>query len=166
MKSTYSDDQISTLCFEDLHAGDCFNLGSFTLSAEEIIRFASQYDPQPFHLSDEGARANPLFERMSASGWHTGLLLQGKLSELWQRTRLNPLAGAGIDEIRWVVPTYPDEVLHACLIIEEVAPSKSRPNMGRIKMKATLHKDGDILALLLRITGIFEVEPKPLTPGP
>lgn len=160
--SAYSAQQIRALRFDDVRAGDSFDLGSRTLSAAEMITFASQYDPQPFHLSDEGAKGHPLFARMSASGWQTGIVLQNKLADFWRGTRVNGLAGAGIDEIRWVVPVYANEALHCHLVVEDVIKSASRPDRGRIKMKATAHKDGGALAMLLRITGVFAVEPRPL----
>jgi len=146
---------LSQLRFRDLKVGERFHLGDCTLTREEMIAFASKYDPQPFHLDDAAASAHPLFERLSASGWHTALVLQNLNADLWKRTKVLGLAGAGVEEIKWATPVYADEPLHAEVEIEMVRPSASRPDRGLMTMRATLRKGDGQLATLLRITGVF-----------
>jgi acyl dehydratase len=146
---------LSQLRFHDLKVGDRFHLGDRTLTREEMIAFASKYDAQPFHLDDAAAQAHPLFERLSASGWYTALILQNLVADLWRRTKVRGLAGAGVEEIKWFVPVYADEPLHGDMEIEMVRPSASRPDRGLMTMRATLSKGDGQAATLLRITGVF-----------
>jgi len=97
------------LYFDDLKVGDTFSSGTHEVSTEDIKRFANEFDPQPFHLDDEAAKAT-MFGGLAASGWHTAaitmrLLVSGDL-------RLaNGILGAG-GEIEWKMPTRPGDVLH------------------------------------------------------
>jgi acyl dehydratase len=146
---------LSQLRLRDLKVGDRFHLGDRTLTREEMIAFASKYDAQPFHLDDDAARAHPLFERLSASGWFTALILQNLIADLWRRTKVRGLAGAGIEEIKWFTPVYAGEPLHAEMEIEMVRPSASKPDRGLMTMRATLNRGDGQAATLLRITGVF-----------
>lgn len=146
----------SKLRFRDLKEGDRFDLGVHAFSLEEMIAFASKYDPQPFHLSDEAARAHPLFERTSASGWLSIMKLQILIADFWKGTQVKGLAGAGVDQIEWAAPTYADEPLHCVMLLEMVRPSASKPQLGLVRMCVSLSKQDKQLATLLRITGVFE----------
>jgi acyl dehydratase len=158
LEEDLSDQELAQLRFRDLRTGARFHLGERALTREEMIAFASRYDAQPFHLNDAAARTNPLFERMSASGWHTALVLQGFIADFWKRTSVRGLAGAGVSEIKWGSPVYADEVLRGEMLIETVRASSSRPELGLITMRTTLHKPDGQLATLLRITGVFANE--------
>lgn len=151
-----SQQDLSHLRFRDLKAGDRFELGEYRLTREEMIEFASRYDPQPFHLDDAAAAVHPLFERLSASGWHTVLILQGLIADFWTRTKVCGLAGAGVKEIQWASPVYAEEPLHCEMEIELVRASASKPDLGLITMCATAKKADGQLATLLRITGVFQ----------
>jgi acyl dehydratase len=146
---------LSELRFGDLKVGDRFDLGERTLTREEMIAFAAKYDAQPFHLDDGAAQAHPLFERLSASGWYTALILQNLIADLWRRTKVRGLAGAGVEEIKWFTPVYADEPLHGDMEIEMVRPSASKPDRGLMTMRATLTNGDGQPATLLRITGVF-----------
>ncbi|SCW99092.1 Acyl dehydratase [Pseudomonas sp. NFACC52] len=146
----------SKLRFRDLKVGDRFDLGTHALSLEEMLAFASKYDPQPFHLDDESARANPLFERTSASGWLSIMLLQKLIGDFWKATQVQGLAGAGVDRIEWAAPTYADEPLQCTMLLEMVRASASKPQLGLMTMCVTLTKEHQQLATLLRITGVFK----------
>jgi acyl dehydratase len=150
-----SHQDLSQLRFRDLKAGDRFHLGERALTREEIMEFASRYDPQPFHLDDAAAKAHPLFERMSASGWHTALISQILIADFWKRTKVRGLAGAGVSEIKWATPVYSDESLSCEMELEMVRASASKPELGLIRMCVKLSKADGQLATLLRITGVF-----------
>jgi len=147
---------IRNLRFRDLKVGDRFDLGERVLTREEMIEFASKYDAQPFHLDDEAARAHPLFERMSASGWLSALILQNLIADFWKSTKVRGLAGAGVDQIRWETPIYADEQLRCEMEIEMVRASASKPELGLMTMCLTVKRPDGRLATLLRITGVFE----------
>ena len=144
------------LRFRDVQVGDRFDLGTHALTLDEMLAFATKYDPQPFHLNDEDARANPLFVRTSASGWLSVMLLQNLIGEFWKSTQVRGLAGAGVDRIEWATPTYADEPLQCSMLIEMVRPSASKPHIGLMTMCVTLTKQDQQLATLLHITGVFE----------
>jgi acyl dehydratase len=145
----------SQIRFGDLKVGDRFDLGVLSLSRDEMLAFASKYDPQPFHLDDAAARENPLFERMSASGWQTVLALQIRIGDFWKRTKVRGLAGAGVQEIQWARPVYADEVLHCVMEIEMVRRSATKPDRGLMRMRCTVSKADGEPATMLRITGVF-----------
>lgn len=128
---------------DDLQAGDRFVSGEHALDEAQIVAFATQFDPQPFHLDHEAAKAT-LFGGLAASGWHTAaitmrLLVGGGL----------PLAGGIIGaggEISWPKPTRPGDVLHVETEVVSVTPSASRPDRGRVVVRSqTLNQHGDVL---------------------
>ena len=135
-----------TLYFGDLQIGQCFTGGSITLDAAEIKAFASQYDPQPFHLDDEAAKAT-LFGGLAASGWHTAALTMRLL------VTSVPLAGGIIgagNEISWPRPTRPGDTLTVISTVIEMTPSTSRPDRGRVVMRSeTTNQHGEVVQVLV-----------------
>jgi acyl dehydratase len=127
---------------EDFSAGQKFGSGRLTIQAERIKSFATEFDPQPFHLDDAAAR-NSIFRGLAASGWHTAAATMRLLVE----SELRPaggIVGAGFDEFRWPRPVRPGDELHLEIEVLEVRPSKSRPEQGMIKVKTTtLNQNGE-----------------------
>lgn len=116
----------------DFRVGQTFRSAALTVTAEEIKAFARQFDPQRFHLDDAAADAGP-FKGLAASGWHTAALTMRLVVESGL-----PIAGgvigAGVDELRWLRPVRPGDVLHVEAEVLEVIPSTSRPGQGRIRV--------------------------------
>ena len=105
------------------------------VDAERIKSFAAEFDPQPFHLDDGQARAS-IFRGLAASGWHTAAMTM----RLLVASELKPaggIVGAGFDEFRWPTPVRPGDELHIESEVLEVRPSKSRPDLGVIKVRTT-----------------------------
>jgi acyl dehydratase len=126
---------------EDFSPGQRFTSGRLRVERERIKAFASQFDPQPFHLDEEQARTS-LFQGLAASGWHTAALTMRLLVE----SELKPaggILGAGFDEFRWPKPVRPDDELHLEIEVLEVRPSKSRPDQGVIKLRTTTLNQND-----------------------
>src|SRR5918996_2990834 len=120
---------------EDFTVGQTFGSGRLRIDEEQIRRFASEFDPQPFHLDDKAAR-DTIFRGLAASGWHTAALTMRLLVE----GELKPaggMVGAGIDELRWPRPVRPGDELRVESEVLEVRPSKSRPEQGLIKVRTT-----------------------------
>ena len=120
---------------EDFAVGQKYGSGRLTIDQDRIKRFAAEFDPQPFHMDEEAARAS-LFRGLAASGWHTAALTMRLVVE----SELKPaggIVGAGFDEFRWPLPVRPGDELHVESEILEVRPSKSRPNHGLIKVRTT-----------------------------
>jgi acyl dehydratase len=131
------------LFLEDLHVGQRFTSRAHLVDAAQIKAFARQFDPQPFHL-DEDAAAGTLFGGLAASGWHTA----GIAMRLMVDSGL-PLAGGIIGaggEISWPKPTRPGDTLTVTSEIEDVTPSRSRPERGAVRVRSeTRNQHGEIV---------------------
>lgn len=117
---------------EDLNVGQKFSSDTHLVNEAQIIDFASQYDPQPFHLEKEAAK-NSFFGELVASGWHTAsitmkLLVNGDLKIA------NGVIGAGA-EVHWPAPTRPGDVLRVEGEVLEISPSRSKPDRGMVKIR-------------------------------
>ena len=128
------------LYLDDLHVGQRFTSGARAIDAAQIKAYAREFDPQPFHLDDEAAKAT-LFGGLAASGWHTmaitmRLMVEGGL----------PLAGGIIGaggEINWPKPTRPGDVLHVVSEVEEITPSRSRADRGMVRVRSETRNQRD-----------------------
>lgn len=133
------------LFLDDIQPGMRFTSGEHVIDEAQIKAFATQFDPQPFHLDHEAARAT-LFGGLAASGWHTAAITM----RLLVRDGL-PLAGGIIGasgEIAWPRPTRPGDTLHVESEVLEVTPSKSKPDRGMAKVRSeTKNQKGDIVQL-------------------
>jgi len=134
------------LYLDDLHVGQLFASGTHTVDAGQIVAFAAQFDPQPFHL-DEQAALGTVFAGLVASGWHTAaitmrLLVEGGL----------PLAGGIVGaggELAWPKPTRPGDVLRVDSEVIEIKPSRSRPDRGTVTVRSdTRNQRGEIVQTL------------------
>jgi acyl dehydratase len=127
---------------EDFAAGQKYASGSLRVEAADIKTFASQFDPQPFHL-DEDAAAKSFFGGLAASGWHTAALTMRLLVE-GEMKPAGGIIGAGFEEFRWPRPVRPGDTLRVESEILEVRESKSRPQQGMIKVRTTtLNQDSE-----------------------
>src|SRR5438067_1976619 len=124
--------QSRTYFLDDLQVGQRFSSASHALDESQIKAFAAQFDPQPFHLDGEAAKKT-LFGGLAASGWHTAAITMKLLVESGL-----PLAGGIIGsggEISWPKPTRPGDILTVFSEIEEVTPSRSRPERGMARVR-------------------------------
>ena len=132
----------STLLFlEDLVVGAEYRSAEHALSTQEILDFANQFDPQPFHL-DEQAAQNSLFQGLAASGWHTAAIT---MNLLVQSLPLGSgIIGAGCT-MDWPRPTRPGDTLHVISKIVEILPSRSKSDRGIVTAECrTLNQHGDV----------------------
>ena len=135
------------LFLEDLRVGQRFSSGAHTVDSAQIKAFAAQFDPQPFHLDGEAAKPT-LFGGLAASGWHTAAITMKLLVESGL-----PLSGGIIGsggEISWPKPTRPGDTLSVVSEIEEVNPSRSRPERGMIRVRSeTRNQRGETVQVLI-----------------
>lgn len=124
---------MSELFLEDLHVGDRFGSDSFHVTAEDIIAFARDFDPQPFHL-DAKAAEQSVFKGLVASGWHTAAMSM-KLFVTGGLRLAGGSVGLGVDELRWPRPVKPGDTLRLETEILDVRPSKSKPDRGIIRIR-------------------------------
>ena len=127
---------------EDFAVGQTFGSGRVRVDAERIKSFAAEFDPQPFHL-DEDAAHGTIFGGLAASGWHTAALTMRLLVESELRP-IGGIVGAGFDEFRWPRPVRPGDVLHVDGEVIETRASRSRPELGIVRIRATMYnQSGD-----------------------
>jgi acyl dehydratase len=122
--------------FDDLKVGMRFTGGEVTVSKEDIIRFAREYDPQPFHLDEEAAKKT-ILKGLAASGWHTAAIAM-RLATECRPFGPHPLLGAGVDDLRWLKPVRPGDTLRLEGEVVELAPSGSKPQ-GVARVRWTLY---------------------------
>jgi acyl dehydratase len=124
-----------------------------------VVEFASKYDPQPFHLSDEAA-AQTYFGRLSASGWHTAAMAMRMAVENMRDQRSASLGSPGIDELRWLKPVYPGDVLRSETELLDKRVSRSRPEMGIIKGRTTVFNQHDEAVMTFVANGLIRTRPQ------
>jgi len=144
--------------FEDYVPGLTADCGTVSISEAEIIAFAKEYDPQPFHVDPVGAVDGP-FGGLIASGWHTISLTMRQLVEHWVSPE-SSLGAAGIDEIRWPNPVRPGDTLRVRASVLEARRSKSRPDRGIIRsLVEVTNQAGDPVLRLTAINFILARDP-------
>lgn len=124
---------------EDLSVGDVFVSKTHALDAEQIVDFASQFDPQPFHLDPEAAQ-DTLFQGLAASGWHTAALTMKLLVESFPVAR--GVIGAGA-ELAWPQPTRPDDVIKVTSTVLSITPSRSKPDRAIVVVESITSNQRD-----------------------
>ncbi len=139
--------------FEDFEPGQVYELGSRTVTEADIIAFAREWDPQPFHTDPEAA-AESVFGGLIASGWHTGAM--------WMRLYVDSLLGGpasqgspGIEELRWLAPVRPGDTLHGRLTVLETRPSERRPGRGTVRIRGEMENQEGVTVLSLVSRGHF-----------
>lgn len=131
---------------EDLEPGQTFHTERLHVDEESIKRFATEFDPQSFHLDEQAAQGS-MFGGLAASGWHTGAITMRLLVD----SDFNPaggVIGASLDELRWPKPVRPGDALRAEVEVLEVRPSQSRPEKGFVKVRVTtLNQDNEAVQI-------------------
>ena len=141
------------LYLEDLYVGQCFTSAPHPLDAEQIKRFAAEYDPQPFHLDEEAAK-DSLFGGLAASGWHTAAMTMRMLVD--SVPLADGLIGAEL-QLAWPRPTRPGMILQLFAEVVDIRPSRSKPDMAIVTMRnETRDQDGEILQLFTVKMPVFK----------
>jgi acyl dehydratase len=143
--------------FEDFTEGETLELGSFSLTADEIVEFATKYDPQPMHTDLEAAQAS-VYGGLIASGWHTAasymrLVVDNVLSSTAS------VGSPGIDQLRWLKPVRPGDELRARFQILETRPSNSRPDWGIVRSRGELLNQADEMVMTVEAVNFFVRRP-------
>lgn len=141
------------LWWEDLEVGQTRDLGSLSPTREEIIAFASQFDPQPFHLSEEGGKAS-VFGALSASGWHTCAMAMGLMVRNFLKDS-SSLGSPGLEKLKWLKPVYPGDTLTLKQTIVESRPMNSRPDVGLTRTLWEMFNQHGEQVLLMDGYGMF-----------
>jgi|SRR5215210_8595869 len=140
------------LYWEDFEPGQRIELGSRTVTEEEIVEFGRAWDPQPFHV-DPLAAKDSVFGGLIASGWHTGAM--------WMRLYVENVLGAGsrgspgIEELRWLAPVRPGDTLTGSLTVLETTPSERDPTRGTVRIRAEMTNGDGIVVMRMTSRGHF-----------
>ncbi len=128
--------------FDDWTEGEVFETEPHLMTEERIRSFAEEFDPQPFHVDTEAAKAS-IYGGIIASGWHTGSVLMRQMT-----TFLGPssMGSPGIDKLRWIAPVRPSDQLRLRLTVLETRASSSRPDRGIVRFfQEVLNQNDDVV---------------------
>ena len=142
-----------TIAFEDLSPGMTFAFGACRVTEEEILEYARQFDPQPFHLDAEAAKKS-LLGGLAASGWHTCAMTMRMLYDGFLRDTTG-IGAPGIDECRWRHPVRPGMVLGVRIKVVATRVSQSRPELGLVGMEMEVHDQTGLVVLAQKHTNLF-----------
>jgi acyl dehydratase len=133
--------------FEDYIPGTVFEYGEIRVEESEILDFARRFDPQDMHVDPEKA-ARGRFGGLIASGWHTGAMAMRLLADNFL-PKTASLASPGIDELRWLRPVRPGDVLRIRVSVLEATPSRSKADRGMVRtLIEVLNQDGEVVMSL------------------
>ena len=127
--------------FDDFQVGDCFETEPNFISKDEIIDFASKYDPQTFHLDEDAAKNGP-FGRLTSSGFMT---LGKSFTQIFNTNVFNgsSMGAWGLDELRWTKPVYPGDTLKTQVEVLEKKLSSKNPIKGTVRLKQTVFNQNE-----------------------
>lgn len=139
--------------FEDFEVGTEIELGSKTVTAEEIVEFARQFDAQPMHLDEEAGKAS-ILGGLGASGWHSCCMLMRMMCDRFLLDSTSQGA-PGVDYVRWKKPVLAGDSLTGTTLVEEKRLSSTRPGLGFVTCRHQLVNQRGETVLELRNTGMF-----------
>ena len=139
--------------WEDFQVGEVVEVGPVTVTEEEIVEFATRFDPQPFHIDPEAAKQS-MFGGLIASGWHTialfmGMFVRGVLLDSAS------LGSPGVDEIRWTAPVRPGDTLVGRSTVSDVQPSSTDPRRGTVFTTNEVFNQDGVLVMSFKARGFF-----------
>ena len=134
--------------FEDFVPGQVSEFGPIAIDEADIVAFARRYDPQPVHIDPHAAMVGP-FGGLIASGWHTASLVMRILVEHYL-ARGAALASPGVDELRWLQPVRPGDLLRVRVTVLEARRSRSKPDRGLVRTRIeTLNQDRAVVMSMI-----------------
>jgi acyl dehydratase len=141
------------LYWEDFTIGHSFEFGDMEVTTEDVIEFATEFDPQSFHIDEEAAK-NHYFGGLIASGWHTGSLCMRMMVDGYLY-RTASAGSPGIEKLRWIEPVRPGEHLHVKAEVLDKSQPKSRPDLGFVKFSHTVLNQDDVVKMTMVSSGMF-----------
>lgn len=147
------DASTARICYEDFEVGSVRTFGPRRVTREEIIEFASEFDPQPMHLDDEAA-SKSLLKGLSSSGWHTCAIMMRMIYDGFLHES-SSLGAPGVDEVRWIRPVRPNDELTIRLTCLEKRDSRSRPQVGLVRFNLEMLNAKDETVMQSSYSGFF-----------
>lgn len=145
--------------FEDYAVGEVVEFGDYPITREEIVDFASRYDPQPFHV-DEQAATQSNYGGLIASGWMTAGVMMRMLVEHFV-SRVASMGSPGVDELRWLRPVRPGDRLRVRVTVLEVRRSQTKPDRGAVlSLDEVVNQDGEVV-MSVKGWGLYRTRSQP-----
>ena len=142
--------------YEDIEVGITQKFGNYHVTREEVIEYASKYDPQPFHLDDDAAAATH-FGRLSASGWHTASMTMRMMVDNLKAHKQASLGSPGLQNLQWKTPVYPGDTLRCESETLTKRRSEKRPEMGIMTANVRVYNQDDVMVMSMETTGLIAV---------
>lgn len=141
--------------FEDLQIGETVALGPITISKADILAFATEFDPLPFHLDEKAARES-LLGGLAASGWQTGALSLRMLADRFLST-VASMGSLGFTDLKWKRPLMKDDTLSGTASITALRRSSTHPDMGIVTIAFDMRNQNDQQVMTLNLTNLVEI---------
>ncbi len=153
MTSTLPAQSEPVLHWDDFREGEVREFGSMVVKQEDIVRFAAEFDPQPFHLDEAAGRAS-MYGGLIASGWHTAAMAMRMMCDAYLKRAVS-LGSPGVESLKWLLPVRPGDTLHVRMTVLESRPLKSKPGVGLIKSRQeVLNQRGEVV-MEMQAFGMF-----------
>lgn len=143
------------LYFEDFKVGETSEMGRRVVDRDEVIAFARDFDPQPFHIDEEAAGAS-MFGGLIASGWHTVSMVMRMMCDSYLLQSAS-LGSPGVDHVKWLKPVRPGDTIRAVRTVLEARVSKSKPDVGIVKTRWDVYNQADEPVMTMEGYGMFRV---------
>lgn len=141
--------------WEDFKVGEVSEMGRRLVDKDEVVAFARQFDPQPFHVDEAAAKAS-MFGGLIASGWHTVSMVMRMMCDSYLLDSAS-LGSPGVDHVKWVKPVRPGDTIRAMRTVLESRRSASRPEIGIVKTLWEVFNQDDELVMTMEGYGMFKV---------
>jgi acyl dehydratase len=145
------------LYWEDFREGEVREFGSTVVKQDDIVRFAAEFDPQPFHLDEAAARAS-MFGGLVASGWHTAAMTMRMMCDGYLH-RAASLGSPGVEQLKWLLPVRPGDELRVRFTVLEARPLRSRPGVGLVKSRHEVLNQAGQVVMEMQACGMFGMRP-------
>ncbi|MEO8040450.1 MAG: MaoC family dehydratase [Betaproteobacteria bacterium] len=141
--------------WEDFKVGEVTEMGRRLVDRDEVIAFAKDFDPQPFHVDEAAAEAS-MFGGLIASGWHTCAMVMRIVCDNYLLDAAS-LGSPGVENVKWLKPVRPGDTIRAMRTVLESRRSGSRPEMGIVKTRWDVFNQNDELVMTIEGFGLFKV---------
>lgn len=149
--------------WQDIKPGETFNTARLELREADILEFAAEFDPQPYHL-DPGAAQESIFGGLCASGWQVTALMMRLLSDTLHENQIAILSSSGVKHLSWKRPVFAGDVLSAQVEITE-CPDSDQPGFGAIVCQVDVNNQDDDLVLSTSISLLVQQQENNIATG-
>ncbi len=150
--------------WEDFPVGHRLEFGAMEVTRDAILAFATQFDPQPFHVNEVAARTS-LFGGLCASGWHTASMAMRMMCDAYLLDAAS-MGSPGLERLRWLAPVFPGDVLHVRYEVLAARPMTSRPQVGLVNGSWTVLNQREQVVMTMEGWGMFARRAAPTSAAP